>query len=168
MWLQPWNLKMLAPWKKSYDKSRQYIKKQRHYSANKGLHSQSYGFFSSHVWMWELDHKKGWAPKTQHLIPSLLLLSVTQWCTVLCDPMDCSSLCLPVPHYLPEFAQVHVHCISDAIHSSHPMVPSPPSALNLSHNQRLFQWFCLHQMTKIQKLQFQYQSFQWIFGVNFP
>ena len=37
------------------------IKKQRHYFANKGLSSQSYGFSSSHVWMWELDHKEGWA-----------------------------------------------------------------------------------------------------------
>ena len=48
---------------KNYDKSRQHIKKQRHYFANKGLHSQSYGFSSSHVWMWELDHKEGWEPK---------------------------------------------------------------------------------------------------------
>ena len=47
----------LAPWKKSHDKSRQHIKKQRHYFSNKGLYSQSYGFSSSHVWVWELDHK---------------------------------------------------------------------------------------------------------------
>ena len=40
-----------APWKKSYDQPRHHIKKQRHYSANKGLSSQSYGFSSSHVWM---------------------------------------------------------------------------------------------------------------------
>ena len=52
---------MLAPWKKSYDQPRQHIKKQRHYFANKGLSSQSYGFFSSHVWMWELDFKESWA-----------------------------------------------------------------------------------------------------------
>ena len=45
------NLKMLAPWKKSYDQPRQHIKKQRHYFANKCLSSQSYGFSSSHVWM---------------------------------------------------------------------------------------------------------------------
>ena len=43
--------KMLAPWKKSYDQPRQHIKKQRHYFANKGPSSQSYGFSSSHVWM---------------------------------------------------------------------------------------------------------------------
>ena len=42
---------MLAPWKKSYDQARQHIKKQRHYFANKGPSSQSYGFFSSQVWM---------------------------------------------------------------------------------------------------------------------
>ena len=54
---------MFAPWKESYDKPRQHIKKQRHHFANKGLYSQSYGFFSSHVRMWELDHKEGWAPK---------------------------------------------------------------------------------------------------------
>ena len=49
---------MLAPWKESYDQPRQYIKKQRHYFANKGPSSQSYGFPSSHVWMWELDYKE--------------------------------------------------------------------------------------------------------------
>ena len=54
---------MLAPWKKSYDKPRQCIKKQRHYFADKGPLSQSYGFSSSHVWMWELDHKESWVPK---------------------------------------------------------------------------------------------------------
>ena len=54
-------LKTHAPWKKSYDKYRQHIKKQRHYFANKGLYSQSYSFSSSHVQMWELDNKKDWA-----------------------------------------------------------------------------------------------------------
>ena len=54
---------MLAPWKKSYDKHRQHIKKQRHYFASKSLSSQSYGFSSSYVWMWELDYKESWAPK---------------------------------------------------------------------------------------------------------
>ena len=54
---------MLAPWKKSYDKSRQHIEKQRHYFADRGPSSQSYGFSSSLVWMWELDHKKSWVLK---------------------------------------------------------------------------------------------------------
>ena len=54
---------MFAPWKKSYDQPRQHIKKQRNYFANKGPSSQSYGFSSSHVWMWEFDYKESWAPK---------------------------------------------------------------------------------------------------------
>ena len=54
---------MLAPWKKRYDKPRQNIKKKRLYFANKGPYSQTYGCSSSHVQMWELDHKEGWAPK---------------------------------------------------------------------------------------------------------
>ena len=54
---------MLAPWKKSYNQPRQYIKKQRHYFADNGLSSQGYGFSSGHVWMWELDYKEAWAPK---------------------------------------------------------------------------------------------------------
>ena len=56
-------LKELAPQKKSYDKFRQCMKKQRYYFPDKGPHSQSYGFSRSHAWMWELDHKEGWAPK---------------------------------------------------------------------------------------------------------
>ena len=56
-------LKDACSLKKSYDKPGQHIKKQRPYFANKGPSSQSYGFSSSHVWMWELDHKESWAPK---------------------------------------------------------------------------------------------------------
>ena len=54
---------MLVPWKYSFVKPRQCIKKQRHYFADKSAYSQSYGFSSSHVQMWELDHKDSWAPK---------------------------------------------------------------------------------------------------------
>ena len=54
---------MFASWKKSYDKPRQHIKKQIHYFANKGSYSQRYGFSSSHLWMWELNHKEGWTLK---------------------------------------------------------------------------------------------------------
>ena len=53
---------MLAPWKKSYNQPRQHLKKQRYYFADKSLSSQSYGFSSSQVQMWEIDHKEGWAP----------------------------------------------------------------------------------------------------------
>ena len=54
---------MLVPWRKSYDQFRQHVKKQIYYFANKGPSSQSYGFFISHVWMWELDYKGSWALK---------------------------------------------------------------------------------------------------------
>ena len=64
-WLKPWNEKTLAPWKKNYGQPRQHIKEQRHDFADKGLYGQSYGFSGSHVWIWELDHKEGWIPKTQ-------------------------------------------------------------------------------------------------------
>ena len=84
-WLQPWNWKTLASWKKSYDQPRQPIKKQRHYFTNKRLSSQSYGFSSSHVYMWELDYKESWALKN--------------WCfwTVVLEktlksPLDCKEI----------------------------------------------------------------------------
>ena len=76
---------MLSPWKKSYHQPRQHIRKQRHYFANQGLSSQSYGFSSGHVWMWELDSKETWAPKN--------------WCfwTVVLEktlesPLDCKEI----------------------------------------------------------------------------
>ena len=57
---------MLALWKKSYDQPRQLTKKQRHCFANKGLSSQSYGFSTSHIWMWGLDYKESWMPKYRY------------------------------------------------------------------------------------------------------
>ena len=62
-WRQPWNYTTLVPWMESYDQTRQHIKKQRHYFANKGPSSQSYSFFSSHVWTWELNYKESWVMK---------------------------------------------------------------------------------------------------------
>ena len=62
--------------------------------------------------------------------------------------MDHSTPDLPVPYHLLELAQVHVHCISDAIQPSHLLMPS--SAFDLSQLQGLFPWVvCSHQMTKI-------------------
>ena len=76
---------MLALWKKSYDQLRQHIKKQRYYFADKCPSSQSYGFSSSHVWMWELDYKESWVLKN--------------WCfwtvvleKILKSPLDCFDL----------------------------------------------------------------------------
>ena len=76
---------MLAPWKKSYEKPRQCIKKQRCYFANKVLYSQSYGFSSSHVWMWELDHKEGWASKNWCFLTMVLE-------KILESPLDCKEI----------------------------------------------------------------------------
>ena len=83
-------IKRLAPWKKSFDQHRQHIKKQRHYFAKEGPSSQSYGFSSGHVWMWELNHKEGWALKN--------------WCfrTVVLEktlesPLDCKEIKLVNP-----------------------------------------------------------------------
>ena len=75
---------------------------------------------------------------------------------------------LTVFHCLPEFDQVHVHCIGDAVQPAHPPMPTS-STLNLSQHQGLIQWVvCSHQMTKILELQLQHQSFQWIFRVDLP
>ena len=62
-WLKTWNLKNAYSLEENLWPTRQHIKKQRHYFASKGLSSQSYSFFSSHVWMWELDHKESWVLK---------------------------------------------------------------------------------------------------------
>ena len=70
-------------------------------------------------------------------------------------------------HYLLEFAQTHVHWLSDAIQPSHPQL-SPSPAFNLSQHQGLFQ--CVsssHQVAKVLELHLQHQSFQWIFKVVF-
>ena len=94
--------------------------------------------------------------------------SVTQSCPTLWDPMDCGMPGLPLPHHLPEFAQVHVHCIGDTVQPSHLLIPSS-SALDLSQHQRLFQWVVYsHQMTKILELQLQHQPSQRIFRVDLP
>ena len=69
--------------------------------------------------------------------------SVAQSCLTLCDPMDCSTTGLPVFHHLPEFAQVHVHCVSDAIQPSHPLIPSSLSALDLFPASGTFLVRCL-------------------------
>ena len=62
--LQPWNLKMFAPWKESCDTPRLCFKKQRHHVGDKSSYNQSYGFSSSHVWIWELGHKEGWVSES--------------------------------------------------------------------------------------------------------
>ena len=66
--------------------------------------------------------------------------SVTQSCLTLCDPMNHSTLGLPVHHQLLEATQTHVHWVGDAIQPSHLLSSPSPPALNLSQHQGLFQW----------------------------
>ena len=65
--------------------------------------------------------------------------SVAQLGPTLCDPMNCSTPGLPVPHHLPEFTQTHVDQVSDAIQPSHPLSSPSPPAPNPSQHQSLFQ-----------------------------
>ena len=64
--------------------------------------------------------------------------SVAQSCLILYDPMDYSTLGLPVHHQLPESTQTHVHPVGDAIQPSHLLLSPSPPALNLSQHQGLF------------------------------
>ena len=102
-------------------------------------------------------------PKYQTTFAVLQSLS----CVRLCNPMDCSTPGFPILHHLPEFAQTHVHWVSDAIQPSHPL-SSPSPASNLSQHQGLFQWVSSsHQVPKVLELQLQHQSFQRIFRIVF-
>ena len=69
----------------------------------------------------------------------LVCCSVAQFCPTLCDPKDCSMPGFPVLHHLLEFAQTHVHCVSDDIQPSHLLSSHSPPAFNLSQHQGLFQ-----------------------------
>ena len=93
--------------------------------------------------------------------------SVAQLCLTLCNPMNCSTPGFPVLHCLLEFAQTHVHWVSDAVQPSHPLLPPSPPAFSLSQHQGLFQWVSSsNQVAKGLELQLQLQSFQCIFRVD--
>ena len=121
--------------------------------------------------------KRNWHISSQELlgnkihlwtIMSCFCCSVTKSCPPLCNAMDCSTPGFPVLHYLPEFAQTHVHGVDDAIQLSHPLSHPSPPAFNLSQHQGLFQGVSpSHQVAKGSELQLQHQSFQWIFQVDF-
>ena len=86
--------------------------------------------------------------------------SVAQACLTLCDPVACSTPVFSVHHQPLELAQTHVHQVSDAIQSSHPLSSPSPSAFNLSQHQSLYQWVSsLHQVVKVLELQLQHQFF---------
>ena len=86
--------------------------------------------------------------------------SVAQSCPTLSDPMNHSTPGLPVHHQLPEFTQTHIHRVSDAIQSSHPLSSPSPPALNPSQHQSLFQGVnSLHEVAKVLEFQLQHHSF---------
>ena len=86
-----WMVTAAMKWKdtcsleESYDQPRQHIKKQRYYFANKGPSSQSYGFSSSHLWVWELDYKESWVLKNRCFWTVALE-------KILEDPLDCKEI----------------------------------------------------------------------------
>ena len=95
----------------------------------------------------------------KHDFNFLQLSSVTQSCLTLCDAMNCSQPGLPVHHQLLGFTQTHVHWVSDAIQSSHPLSSPSPLALSFFQHQGLFQWVSsLHQMAKGLELQLKHFS----------
>ena len=92
--------------------------------------------------------------------------SVAKSCLILCNLMGCSLPGFPVLHYLPEFAQTHVHWVDDTIQLSHLLSPCSLPALNLPQHQGLCKWVgSSHQVAQV--LELQHQSFQWIFRIDF-
>ena len=94
--------------------------------------------------------------------------SVAQSCLTLWVPVDCRMPGLPVHHQLPEFTQIHLYWVGDAIQPSHPLSSPSPPAFNLSQHQGLFKWVSsTHQVAKVLEFQLQHQSFQWTFRTDF-
>ena len=94
--------------------------------------------------------------------------SVAQSCPTLCDPMNRSMPGLPIHHQLPEFTQIHVHRVGDAIQPSHPLSSPSPPAPNPSQHQGLSQWVnSSHKVAKIFEFQLQHQSFQCIIILSY-
>ena len=87
--------------------------------------------------------------------------SVTQLCLTVCNPMNRSTPGLPVQHQLPDFTQTHVHQVSDAIQSSHPLSSPSPPVLSPSQHRSLFQSVNSSQeVAKVLEFQLQHHSFQ--------
>ena len=94
-----------------------------------------------------------------------LFSSVTQSCPTLCNPIDCSTLGVPVHHELPEPTQTHIYSPGDAIQPFHTLSSPSPPTFNLSQDQDLFQWVSSSQQVA-KLLGFQHQSLQWIFRTD--
>ena len=103
---------------------------------------------SSSNFLWSFKSKvSSHSGLEKHIVPFRFLFtvfcccfcSVAQSCLTLCNPMDCCLPGFPVLHYLPEFAQTHVHWVVDAVQPFHPLSPPSPFAINLIQHQGLFQ-----------------------------
>ena len=98
----------------------------------------------------------------------LLFCSVAKWCPTLCYPVDCGTPGFPVLHYLPEFAQTHVHWFRDAFQPSHPLLPLLLPEIFPSIRVFSNEWaLCIRWSKYWSFIQLQHQSFQRIFRVDF-
>ena len=96
-----------------------------------------------------------------YYVLSVQFSSVAQLCPTLCDPMNPSMPGLLVHHQLPEFTQIHVRWVGDAIQPSHPLSSPFPPAPKPSQHQGLFQWVnSSHEVGKVLEFQLQHNSFQ--------
>ena len=117
---------------------------------------------TSDSYIWCVSDITVWPTHLHWYMLSVQFSSVTQFCPILCDPMNHSTPGLPVHHQLLEFTQTHVHRVRDAIQPSHPLSSPFPPAPNPSQYQGLFQ--CVnfsHEVAKVLEFQPQHQSFQW-------
>ena len=116
------------------------INKQSHSMHTGGKKTQKHRAYD--IMKWSSCHKGNKNLNKIHygdLFSSVQFSPVTQSCPTLCDPVHCSTPGLPVHHQLPEFAQTHVHQVSDAIQPSHPLLSPSPPAPNPSQHQGLSQ-----------------------------
>ena len=113
------------------------------------------------MWIWRRPPEQALPEFLTHRINQFS--SVAQWYPILCNPMDCSTLGLPVYHQLLELTQTHVHWVSDTMQPSHPLSSPSLPTLNFSQYQGLFIWISSsHQVAKVLRFQLQHQSFKWI------
>ena len=115
-------------------------------------------FTTARTWKWRrCPSTDEWIKKLWYIYTmgySVQFSSVTQSCPTLCNSMNCSTPGLPVHHQLPEFTQIHIHRVSDAIQPSHPLSSPSPPAPNLSQHQSLFQWVnSSHEVAKVLEFQ---------------
>ena len=99
-------------------------------------------------------HLSGQCTKNLLWFHPIQFSSVTQSCPTLCDPMDRSTPGLPVHHQLPQFTQIHVHWVGDAIQPSHPLSSPSPPVFSLSQHQGPFKWVSAsHQVAYVLEFQ---------------